>query len=566
MHRREFEPREASLQALHVDLMSALSENNESPRGDLLKGVVDKMEQLLTDDTGERVRRLEVLQHKQDELNELHGMVEESERQGVETVTELCRSNINYLIEECHIYQSELSALRQENDSLQTIKHEFDFLRREGSDVTHALTVAKDQIRSMEPYQEKAEKLAKTLVQTVAEANRMEGQLEISKEDLSKTAAANVHLMEEVSKLEQKLQQFEAAAEADISDFSERDKHLTQEISLQVSKVDSLSIRCHALTTELSTKCEEVNTLKLQLQGRVAEEEVDDIKKQYANIIKEKGNVQNDLTTTKDTVRELQQTVRELQSRLAESQSELGSCKLRERDLMSSNDQMTAELTTANLKVASNIREIKELETNENASQIHLTQEYSSKCTENSKLILRVGELERTLDEQQQLVHRLKSENTRLLDTEMINETLQTRLSETIRELDERTQINISLRSENARLGDNNVATETLKGQSERDTRQKEEMAKTIHDLQKQTLQLAQEKGRLNAEVSHYKSMIGNETSVTTIPRLSKTSESPSSQQNVKSELEQILLKVKQEMQGLVRTGSVSSTHNDISR
>eukprot|EP01064_Diplonema_japonicum_P025842 TRINITY_DN37277_c0_g1_i1.p1 TRINITY_DN37277_c0_g1~~TRINITY_DN37277_c0_g1_i1.p1 ORF type:complete len:605 (+),score=225.88 TRINITY_DN37277_c0_g1_i1:41-1855(+) len=562
--------REESLKALHADLLEALAVNSEMAQTDLMRDVLARMEDLLAKDATERTGRLGELENKQRQLFDLHNMIQESESEGLQQVTHLCKESIAHLIHECKLYHQELDRLRAENSTLQDVKTEFQLLKKEGNDMLSALNEAKERSRYFEeqltPANEKAESLAAHLVDAVKEKHRMEEMVEKAKAEIGETQQRNMRLVHELNQAEDRLVAFEEAAQADINELLERDtqhkRALEQmkkstttldeyknQYDLQLNQISTLEVRCSTLSAELALKCKELDASR----DKAAEVE----QKQRAEAAEQENRYHAAINEKEERIKSLQQ---------------------QDMQRVDSTGQETMKM-----------RETVE----------HLTAELAKKCQECATLSLQLGATNEELEEKTELLNSIKEEVIVMRDASELNNSetahtlqglktdmqsrdnmlhdLQEEL-QNVRRHEQELQVSLDEARKAERESRKKVSLDTqravdLEAYLEMEKKGKDELSQTVLELQRQTLNLAQEKGRLVSELSVYRSQYASQTPLSSVsfdndslrdaeklqPRAPTPAHSPApshatSQSTSRiTELEEKLGKMKSELQGMVK-------------
>ena len=453
--------RELTLQTLHADLLHTLDEIEDNEHAHMLREVVLGMEELVAKDAEARTTRLHELDAKQRQLIDLHSAVQQHDAEEVQAITEMCRESIGHLIAECRHYHHELATLREENSNLRKVKTEIVSLKREGQEVANALTESRDRMAELEHenaiYREKAETLAVHLVQTVKERQELE-------EKNTTLTEKSEDLQQSLTVCEERLSSFEEAAQADIEELTTRDKQLSQHLlekkkegGVMAEQVQGLQLRSDKLASELSTKCNEVNHYRQQL-------------------------------------------------------AEAGE----------------ALQTLKNSSAVAKAGEFEKLQNNMH----HVTKELTIKCEQVSALTIKLNTAKEALAEKDKLLDKVRSEAVRIRDLSDEQKTAHTRSEETLQhELRSQGQRYSNAVNEAARLraaedshrhqledlrareidrsARNAAEAERLREVErvlDKERRAKEELAQSVLELQRQTIELAQDKGRLNAEVARSRS------------------------------------------------------------
>eukprot|EP01059_Diplonema_ambulator_P028194 TRINITY_DN46938_c0_g1_i1.p1 TRINITY_DN46938_c0_g1~~TRINITY_DN46938_c0_g1_i1.p1 ORF type:complete len:670 (+),score=237.27 TRINITY_DN46938_c0_g1_i1:298-2010(+) len=488
---------------------------------DLMHDVVSRMEDLLAQDATQRASRLGELENKQRQLFELHNLIQQNEQEGIQQVTNLCKESITHLIHECKLYHEELDRLRRENRSLQDMKTEFHLLKMEGNGMLTALTEAKERIRylesQVEPNREKAETLATHLVEAVKEKHSLEESIERLNTDLGCIQDENSRLSRELKQTEDRLTAFEEAAQADINELLERDAQNKQVLEqmkkstttldeyknqhdLQMTQIKNYETRCTTLSTELSSKCKELDACRAQ--GMEAEQ------RHRTNIAELETSYQ----------RHMQEADQSHRAQIAELEAAYKAhMQEAERRLAAMQQHDTRRMGDAESEL-SNMKDTIE----------RLTVELTKKCQECATVSVKLSTANEELEDKASLLNSIKEEIMLMRDAsehskhetgqaiDSLNADIRAK-ENTIRDLaDEVQRLRQSERDLQDALEETKHAAHTqakkvqldsrrvaeLETQLEAERRVKEDLSLTVAELQKQTLNLAQEKGRLISELS----------------------------------------------------------------
>ncbi|KAJ9446622.1 hypothetical protein DIPPA_10763 [Diplonema papillatum] len=444
------EIRETSLRALHADLLEALEYDERGHgserRGELLKDVIERMEDLIARDATDRADRLQRLEMRQQELVELEALLasqEGADGEAVRQVAELAKETVALVAKECRQYQQALRHCQIENETLRNSRKELERMANLQQQIS--------------PVQEKAERLAEHLVQAVQEKCDLE----------QKNASLQANLLQ----AQDKLAQFEEAAQADIAE-------LTALADQREKDRQALLAQCRELSMHLPVDGEGGGRLSIEKEtgerdstSRPARDTIDPATTLHGGRVSHVLRVEREYRAgyvAASEYKALQQELERAHSRARQLAKELNA-KHGHGAILS--DQIPA--------LGQNV-------SFDNIEYMRIQEEKDR----------RIDESTRTVQNLHDEVGVLEAELQRARENEeatmLILEDIKQRELAIIRERD------AELR--HVRELENTV--EDLSTEVERERAAKEDLSRTVAELQQQTLHLAKEKGHLAAELN----------------------------------------------------------------